>query len=144
MDYSRFNYVAQPGDNAYLQPKIGVYDYFAIDWATASLRAQGCNAGWPHLDRIAARQLEEPALRRYVGLLVSSLSSSAGEFRVALRRIGRPGRHPENTGSRESARPAHTSTSCGALLEVTEAAFIEVGEFSDPIRTKCRRFADDS
>ena len=32
MDYSRFNYVAQPGDNAYLQPKIGVYDYFAIDW----------------------------------------------------------------------------------------------------------------
>ena len=25
-----------------------------------------------------------------------------------------------------------------------EAAFIEVGEFSDPIRTKCRRFADDS
>lgn len=32
MDYARNNYVAQPGDNACLQPTIGPYDYFAIDW----------------------------------------------------------------------------------------------------------------
>ncbi len=32
MDYARFNYVAQPGDNAYLFPKIGEYDKFAISW----------------------------------------------------------------------------------------------------------------
>ncbi len=33
MDYARYNYVAQPGDNvAELNPKIGVYDKYAIDW----------------------------------------------------------------------------------------------------------------
>ena len=32
MDYARLNYVAQPGDNAYLLPKFGPYDYFAIEW----------------------------------------------------------------------------------------------------------------
>ena len=37
MDYSRFNYVAQPGDNAYLLPIVGAYDYFAIDWGYRSL-----------------------------------------------------------------------------------------------------------
>jgi hypothetical protein len=64
MDYSRFNYVAQPGDGAYLQPRIGVYDTFAIDWGYRQFAdARGCKAEWPHLDRMAARQLEEPALR---------------------------------------------------------------------------------
>ena len=64
MDYSRFNYVAQPGDNAYLQPRIGVYDYFAIDWGYRQFPgARGCKAEWQHLDRMAARQLDEPALR---------------------------------------------------------------------------------
>ena len=32
MSYARFNYVAQPGDDAYLIPKFGPYDYFAIEW----------------------------------------------------------------------------------------------------------------
>jgi len=40
MDYSRFNYVAQPETTAYLLPIIGVYDYFAIDWATEYPRRQ--------------------------------------------------------------------------------------------------------
>src|SRR5690606_19053617 len=34
MDYSRFNYVRQPGDGAVaLIPGIGPYDIFAIEWA---------------------------------------------------------------------------------------------------------------
>lgn len=34
MDYARFNYVAQPGDNVkYITPTIGLYDTYAIDWA---------------------------------------------------------------------------------------------------------------
>lgn len=34
MDYARFNYVAQPGDNVTaITPKIGVYDRYAIEWA---------------------------------------------------------------------------------------------------------------
>ena len=32
MDYARFNYVAQPGDNACLYPGIGVYDLYSIRW----------------------------------------------------------------------------------------------------------------
>ena len=32
MDYARFNYVAQPGDDTCLMPVIGPYDKFAIGW----------------------------------------------------------------------------------------------------------------
>lgn len=32
MDYARFNYVAQPGDDTCLMPKVGPYDNFAIEW----------------------------------------------------------------------------------------------------------------
>ena len=64
MDYSRFNYVAQPGDNAYLLPIIGVYDYFAIDWGYRVIPgAKSCADQWPELDRLAARQVDDPALR---------------------------------------------------------------------------------
>jgi hypothetical protein len=64
MDYSRFNYVAQPGDDAYLLPIVGVYDHFAIDWGYRVIPgAKNCNDQWPELDRLAARQLEDPALR---------------------------------------------------------------------------------
>ena len=64
MDYSRFNYVAQPGDNAYLLPIIGVYDYFAIDWGYRVIPgAKSCADQWPELDRLAARQIDDPALR---------------------------------------------------------------------------------
>ena len=64
MDYSRFNYVAQPGDNAYLLPRVGVYDYFAIEWGYALIPgANDCDAEWPKLDGIAARQVDDPALR---------------------------------------------------------------------------------
>jgi hypothetical protein len=64
MDYSRFNYVAQPGDNAYLLPIIGVYDYFAIDWGYRVIPgAKSCADQWPELDRLAAKQVEDVALR---------------------------------------------------------------------------------
>ena len=64
MDYSRFNYVAQPGDNAYLLPIVGEYDYFAIEWGYRVIPgANNCDAEWPELDRIAARQVDNPALR---------------------------------------------------------------------------------
>ena len=64
MDYSRFNYVAQPGDDAYLLPIIGVYDYFAIDWGYRVIPgARTCADEWPELDKLAARQVDDPALR---------------------------------------------------------------------------------
>jgi hypothetical protein len=64
MDYSRFNYVAQPGDNAYLLPRLGPYDHFAIAWGYTPIPgAQGCDAEWSQLDKMAARQLDDPTLR---------------------------------------------------------------------------------
>src|SRR5690606_24835139 len=32
MDYARFNYVAQPGDQVSLMPDVGPYDKYAINW----------------------------------------------------------------------------------------------------------------
>jgi hypothetical protein len=64
MDYGRFNYVAQPGDNARLIPKIGPYDLFAIEWGYVALPdAKGPEAEKPALDAIAARQVSNPMLR---------------------------------------------------------------------------------
>ena len=75
MDYSRLNYVAQPGDNAYLLPKIGPYDAFAIEWGYRPLTQIGFadgkrtivprsrDAEWGRLDQLAARQVTEPMLR---------------------------------------------------------------------------------
>lgn len=64
MDYSRFNYVAQPGDNAYLLPIVGVYDYFAVDWGYRVIPgAKNCHDQWAELDKLAAKQVDDPALR---------------------------------------------------------------------------------
>ena len=37
MDYARFNYIAQPGDNAALYPKIGIYDKWVVKWGYSPL-----------------------------------------------------------------------------------------------------------
>ena len=64
MDYARFNYVAQPGDNAGLLPKFGPYDFFAIEWGYKPLARSGsCDDESEELDRMAARQIDEPMLR---------------------------------------------------------------------------------
>ena len=75
MDYARMNYVAQPGDNAYLLPKFGPYDYFAIDWGyrefTETVMKDGkkitrrlsSDAEIPKLDELAAQQVKDPMLR---------------------------------------------------------------------------------
>jgi hypothetical protein len=41
-----------------------VYDYFAIDWGYRVIPgAKACADQWPELDRLAARQVDDPALR---------------------------------------------------------------------------------
>ena len=64
MDYGRFNYVAQPGDNARLIPILGPYDKFAIAWGYSPI------AGVKHpddekskLDEWASKQMSDPTLR---------------------------------------------------------------------------------
>ena len=63
MSYARFNYVAQPGDHAYLTPRVGPYDYFAVEWGYKPLPGLSSDQEWDALDRLAAHQLDEPMLR---------------------------------------------------------------------------------
>ncbi|RMH20491.1 MAG: DUF5117 domain-containing protein [Gemmatimonadetes bacterium] len=54
MDYARFNYVAQPGDDTCLMPQIGPYDEWAIEWGYR-----------PVLDAASADE-ERPTLNQWV------------------------------------------------------------------------------
>lgn len=64
MDYGRMNYVAQPGDNVRLIPKLGPYDLFAIEWGYKAFPGTTTpQEEKPELDRIAARQVQNPMLR---------------------------------------------------------------------------------
>lgn len=63
--YGRFNYVAQPGDNVVqLMPMIGPYDHFAVAWGYRPIPdTESAAEEKPILDRMAARQVEDPRLR---------------------------------------------------------------------------------
>ena len=75
MDYSRLNYVAQPGDDAYLLPRFGPYDYFAVEWGYGQFTHTAARAGKvvtevvntdaevELLDKLAAKQVDDPLLR---------------------------------------------------------------------------------
>lgn len=64
MDYARFNYVAQPGDGAALIPRIGPYDWFAIEWGYKPFQGvKSPEEEKPYLNKIAARQLTDPLVR---------------------------------------------------------------------------------
>jgi hypothetical protein len=64
MDYGRFNYVAQPGDGAALIPKIGPYDFFAVEWGYKQFSGTtNPKLEKPLLAKIAARQVDNPMLR---------------------------------------------------------------------------------
>jgi hypothetical protein len=66
MDYSRFNYVAQPEDHVDpkdLIPKVGPYDVFAIQWGYTPIDARTADDEKPTLNTWARRQDKEPWLR---------------------------------------------------------------------------------
>jgi hypothetical protein len=67
MDYSRFNYVAQPEDNIpvdYLIPKVGPYDDYAVRWGYSPIRGAKTPDDELHtLDEWAREQDEFPWLR---------------------------------------------------------------------------------
>jgi len=66
MDYSRFNYVAQPEDGIATEdliPRIGPYDVWATHWGYAPLDAQSPNDEKPTLDKWAREQDSTPWYR---------------------------------------------------------------------------------
>ncbi|MEX0773271.1 MAG: zinc-dependent metalloprotease [Balneolales bacterium] len=63
MDYARMNYVAQPGDDAYMFPMVSVYDKFAIEWGYKPIPdAKTPDEERPELNKIASRQADDPML----------------------------------------------------------------------------------
>lgn len=63
MDYGRFNYVAQPGDNARLIPIVGPYDEFAVEWGYREFpEAKTYDQEKAELEKIVARQKDDPKL----------------------------------------------------------------------------------
>ncbi len=64
MDYARNNYVAQPGDDVQLMPKIGPWDYYAIRWGYGRVPGGGGpESERPYLDSLAREQDTKPWLR---------------------------------------------------------------------------------
>jgi hypothetical protein len=64
MDYARYNYVAQPGDNACLMQGFGAADYFMIRWGYGRVPgATNPEAERPYLDSLARMQETNPELR---------------------------------------------------------------------------------
>jgi hypothetical protein len=81
MDYARFNYVAQPGDGAFLRPRFGPYDFFAVEWGYKVIAAgMTCDDEGPILDKMASRQVDEPMLRfggeDYAGIFDPSINTN--------------------------------------------------------------------
>src|SRR6266566_3701948 len=61
MDYARNNYVAQPGDDVQLMPKLGDWDYYAIDWGYRRIPGAATpDAERPVLDSLARLQDDRP------------------------------------------------------------------------------------
>ncbi len=89
MDYGRFNYVAQPGDDVRLMPKIGPYDEFAVEWGYRPLEG-GPEAEREALNEIARRQDDNPWLHfgSADGVDPSAQTEDLGSDPVEATRLG--------------------------------------------------------
>ncbi|HSM06696.1 MAG TPA: zinc-dependent metalloprotease [Longimicrobiales bacterium] len=63
MDYARFNYVAQPGDDTCLMPLVGPYDKFAIEWGYRRLPGESMTGEVPLLNEMVAEMQSDPVYR---------------------------------------------------------------------------------
>lgn len=61
MDYARYNYVAQPGDGAGLMPKVGPYDFFAVNWGYREF-SKGADEK-AELEKLVKVQIDQPIFR---------------------------------------------------------------------------------
>lgn len=89
MDYGRFNYVAQPGDDVRLIPKIGPYDEFAAEWGYRPFEG-GPREERAKLDSLARLQEENPWLRYGSGggIDPSAQTEDLGSDPVEATRLG--------------------------------------------------------
>lgn len=94
MSYSRFNYVAQPGDGVtQTMGAIGPYDKFAIEYGYKPIpSAKAPDDEKPQLDALLSRQVSDARLRfgnyNYYGLDPSTQMENIGDDPVAASRLG--------------------------------------------------------
>ncbi|MGD2122730.1 MAG: zinc-dependent metalloprotease, partial [Gemmatimonadota bacterium] len=82
MDYARFNYVAQPGDQTCFHPKIGPYDLYNIEWGYRPILDAGSPEDeLPTLRRWILDKADDPTYRFGDGSRVdpTSLSEALGD-----------------------------------------------------------------
>ena len=63
MDYARFNYVAQPGDDTCLMPLVGPYDKFAIEWGYRTIPGESTTGERAALNGMVAEMQANPIYR---------------------------------------------------------------------------------
>ena len=64
MDYARFNYVAQPGDEGVaLMPEIGIYDKYALSWGYRPISDKNAEEEKPVLDQWILAHAGDPLYR---------------------------------------------------------------------------------
>lgn len=89
MDYARFNYVAQPGDDTCIMPMVGPYDKFAIEWGYRPLSG-GPEGERAALNAMVAEAQVDPVYRfsSSNGEDPSALTESIGDDAVAASDYG--------------------------------------------------------
>ena len=94
MDYARFNYVAQPGDEGVaLMPNIGVYDKYAISWGYRPILDKSAEEEKPILNEWILKHADDPMYRfghQQVGDIVgpSSQTEDLGDDAVKASTYG--------------------------------------------------------
>lgn len=90
MDYARFNYVAQPGDDTALMSIVSHYDKFAIEWGYKPIDARSSEGERFQLDLIASRQVNDPRLRfgNFPGLDPMTQTEDIGSDPMAATGLG--------------------------------------------------------
>ena len=90
MDYARFNYVAQPGDDTCYGPAIGPYDKFAIEWGYRHYPGTDRNSEMGELRAWTAEMQADPVYRFSSpnGQDPSSLTEAIGDDAVMASDLG--------------------------------------------------------
>jgi len=63
MDYARFNYVAQPGDDTCYYPLVGPYDKFAVKWGYTRYHGKDRDSELDELRDLVEEMQEDPVYR---------------------------------------------------------------------------------
>lgn len=93
MSYGRNNYVAQPGDGVKnFMPRLGPYDFFAIEYGYKQLGLTSPEAEKPALDALLSKQVSDRTVRfgnyKYSGIDPTTQSENIGDDTVEATRLG--------------------------------------------------------